>query len=142
MKPWWWWFSLKLCPTLVTPWTVVCQAPLSMGFSRQEYWNGLLFSSPRLLCPWDFPGKNTGMGCCFLLQGIFPTQAYCIAGSLLHCSDSLLTKPPGKPREAFHDHNCPHAWCSSDLGWHGLHFHGAHFLLNVPPAHVFIPRWG
>ena len=28
----------------------------------------------RLLCPWDFPGKNTGRGCHFLLQGIFPTQ--------------------------------------------------------------------
>ena len=27
-----------------------------------------------LLCPWDFPGKNTRMGCHFLLQGIFPTQ--------------------------------------------------------------------
>ena len=30
----------------VTPWTVVCQAPLSMGFSRQEYWRGLPFPSP------------------------------------------------------------------------------------------------
>ena len=28
----------------------------------------------RLLCPWNFPGKNTGVGCYFLLQGIFPTQ--------------------------------------------------------------------
>ena len=28
----------------------------------------------RLLCPWDSPGKNTGVGCHFLLQGIFPTQ--------------------------------------------------------------------
>ena len=28
------------------PWTAACQAPLSMGFSRQEYWNGLQFSSP------------------------------------------------------------------------------------------------
>ena len=36
----------KSCPTLVTPWTVACQAPLSMGFSRQEYWSGLPFSSP------------------------------------------------------------------------------------------------
>ena len=27
-----------------------------------------------LLCPWDFPGKNTGVDCHFLLQGIFPTQ--------------------------------------------------------------------
>ena len=39
----------------VTLWTVACQAPLSMGFSRQEYWNGLSMSSsrgwnPRLLC--------------------------------------------------------------------------------------------
>ena len=29
----------------VTPWTVVCQAPLSMGFSRQDYWSGLPFPS-------------------------------------------------------------------------------------------------
>ena len=28
----------------------------------------------RLLCPWHFPGKNTGVGCHFLLQGIFPSQ--------------------------------------------------------------------
>ena len=31
----------------VTPWTVVRQAPLSMGFSRQEYWDGLPISSSR-----------------------------------------------------------------------------------------------
>ena len=30
--------------------------------------------TPRLLCPWDSPGKNTGVGCHFLLQGIFSTQ--------------------------------------------------------------------
>ena len=28
------------------PWTVACQDPLSMGFSRQEYWSGLPFPSP------------------------------------------------------------------------------------------------
>ena len=28
----------------------------------------------RFFCPWDFPGKNRGVGCHFLLQGIFPTQ--------------------------------------------------------------------
>ena len=37
----------KLCPTLETPWTVAHQAPLYMGFSRQEYWSGLPFPSPR-----------------------------------------------------------------------------------------------
>ena len=36
----------KLCPTLTTPWTVAHQAPLSMGFSRQEYWSGLPFPPP------------------------------------------------------------------------------------------------
>ena len=35
----------KLCPTPVTPQTVAHQAPLSMGFSRQEYWSGLPFPS-------------------------------------------------------------------------------------------------
>ena len=30
----------------VTPWTAICQAPLSMKFSRQEYWNGLPFPTP------------------------------------------------------------------------------------------------
>ena len=40
------------CPTLVTAWTVARHA----------------------VCPWDFPGRNTGVGCHFLLQGIFLTQ--------------------------------------------------------------------
>ena len=34
------------CVSPVTPWTVACQASLSMKFSRQEYWNGLPFPSP------------------------------------------------------------------------------------------------
>ena len=36
-------------PTLVTPWTVACQDPVSMGFPRQEYWSGLPFPSPGYL---------------------------------------------------------------------------------------------
>ena len=54
----------KSCLTLVTPLTVVCQDAL---------------------CLWGFPGKNTGVGCHFLLQGIFPTRnltwVLCIAGT-------------------------------------------------------------
>ena len=40
---------LSCVQLLVNPWTVACQAtaPLSMGFSRQEHWNGLPFPSPR-----------------------------------------------------------------------------------------------
>ena len=36
----------KSCPALATPCTAVCQAPLSVGFPRQEYWSGLPFPSP------------------------------------------------------------------------------------------------
>ena len=41
----------------------------------------------RLLCPWDSPGKNTGEGCHFLLQGIFPTEES--NPGLLHCRQIL-----------------------------------------------------
>ena len=44
----------KFCPTLSIPWTVACQAPLSMGFPRQEYWGGLPFTSPE-----DLPNSGT-----------------------------------------------------------------------------------
>ena len=36
----------KSSPTLATPWTVTCQVPLSLEFSRQEYWSELPFPSP------------------------------------------------------------------------------------------------
>ena len=58
----------------VVPWTVACQAPLSMGFSRKEYWSGLSFPSPGV----SFWPRD-------------PTQVSCIAGSFFN------TKPPGKP---------------------------------------------
>ena len=47
--------SLQSCLTLCDPWTVALQAPLSMGFSRQEYWSGL---------PCPLPGDlpNPGIG--------------------------------------------------------------------------------
>ena len=40
---------VKLCLTLASPWAIACQAPLSMGFSRQEYWSGLPFASPCMI---------------------------------------------------------------------------------------------
>ena len=52
------------CPTLVTPWTVACQAPLSMDFSRQEYWGGL---------PLSFPGDLPNPGVKSHIMGRFFT---------------------------------------------------------------------
>ena len=39
-------WSLSCVQLFATPWTVACQAPLSMGFSGQEYWSGLPLPSP------------------------------------------------------------------------------------------------
>ena len=85
---------VRLC---ATPQTAAHQAPLSLGFSRQEHWSGLPWPSPmhesekgkgscsvvfdssrphglqptRLLRPWDLPGKRTGVGCHCLLRSLF-----------------------------------------------------------------------
>ena len=68
--------SLQSCPTL--------------GLYGQE--------TARLLCPWDSPGKNTGVGCHALLQGIFLTQASNLPLlRLLHWQvGSLPLAPPGR----------------------------------------------
>ena len=43
----------------------------------------------RFLCPWNFPGKNTGVSCHFLLQRIFPTQGWKLG--LPHCKQILYS---------------------------------------------------
>ena len=54
----------KACLTLATQWTVACQAPLCMGFSRQEYWSGLPFPSPfihsisNVICQSESPNSS------------------------------------------------------------------------------------
>ena len=71
------WSEVKLLSRVrlfATPWTVAYQAPLSMGFSRQEYWSGLPFPSPG-----DLPDL-----------GIEP-------GSPAFQADPLTSEPPGKP---------------------------------------------
>ena len=59
----------KSCPTLVTPWTVACQAPLSTGLSRHEYWSGLPFSSPG-----DLPDPGIDPGSPALQADSLPTE--------------------------------------------------------------------
>ena len=69
--------SLSRVQLFATPWTVACQAPLSMGFSRQEYWSGLPFPFQRYISkrfhkvlgsralwgtPWRFPGHQGYFG--------------------------------------------------------------------------------
>ena len=89
---------VQLC---ATPQTAAHQAPPSLGFSRQEHWSGVPFPSPmhesgkgkwshsvvsyslrphalqptRLLCPWDFSGKSTRVGCHCLLRSTQQTAS-------------------------------------------------------------------
>ena len=56
----------------------------------------------RLLCPWDFPGKNTGVGFHFLLQRFFLSQG--LNPHVLHYTDSFTTEPPGKPLMIWKDY--------------------------------------
>ena len=56
----------QLCPTLCNP---------------------MDYSPPSLLCPWNFSGKSTGVGCHFLLQGFFLSQG--LNSGLLHCRQTL-----------------------------------------------------
>ena len=52
--------------------------------------------STRLLCPWNFLGNNTEVGCHFLLQGIFLTQGLKLSVSY-NAGGFCAAKPPGKP---------------------------------------------
>ena len=61
--------------SFVIPWTVACQAPLSMGFPRQEYWSGLPLPSPGDLAHPEMEPRSPAL------------QA-----------DSLPSEPPGKPK--------------------------------------------
>ena len=72
--------SLSRVRLFAIAWTVVYQAPPSMGFSRQEYWSGLQFPSPG-----DLPDS-----------GIKPRYPALQA-------DALPSEPPGKPMEAYTD---------------------------------------
>ena len=54
-------------------------------------------SPTKLLHPWDPPGKNTGVGYHFLLQGVFPTQGL-NPGLLALEAAALTSEPPGKPK--------------------------------------------
>ena len=76
-----------------TPWTVSYQAPLSMGFSRQEYWSGLPFPSPGDLSnPRIEPGSPA-------LQ-----------------ADALTSEPPGKPRTTTQKKLDPRSFTPIDTG--------------------------
>ena len=95
--------SLSCVLLFSTPWTVAYQDPLSMGFSRQEYWCGLPLPSPG-----DLPDP-----------GIEP-------GSLTLGEDSLPSEPPGKPSCPTYVHFSTNYTAFSLLVHRALSSHGEH----------------
>ena len=67
----------------------------------------------RVFCPWDFPGKNTGVGYHALLQGIFPILGLnlCLLGLLHWQAGSLRLEPPGKPYTCIYKHIYSFSYC-------------------------------
>ena len=85
-----------------TPWTVACQAPLSIGFSRQEYWSGLPFPSPG-----DLPNPGIEPESPALQEAI--TLQYC--SGFFHAftwiSHGCTTIPHSEPRSHLPPHPIP-----------------------------------
>ena len=81
-----------------TTWALISMCVLS-HFSRVWLFETLWTVAARLRCPWDSPGKNTGMDCHALFQGIFPTQGSnpCLLCLLLWQLGSLPLAPLEKP---------------------------------------------
>ena len=73
--------AAKSCLTLATPWTVACQAPLSMGFYRQEYCSGLPFPFPG-----DLPDPEIEPRSPALQAESLPTELH---GKLYHLCSTL-----------------------------------------------------
>ena len=111
--------SLSHVQLFVTPWTVTYQVPLSIGFSRQEYWSGLPFPPPG-----DLPNP-----------GVEPRSPTLQA-------DALLSEPPGKPHTIVYRLQSHTFVCfmyfgrwvlhtKTSINFSHPHFHGLYSLIRV-----------
>ena len=150
---------VRLC---ATPETAAHQAPPSLGFSRQEHWSGLPFPSPmhesekwkgrhsvvsnslqphglqptRLLRPWDFPGKNTGVGCHFLLQCKKVKSESEVAQSCPTLCDPMNRSTPGLPV-----HHQLLEFTQNHVHWVGDAIQQSHSLLSPSPPAPNPSQW-
>ena len=135
-------FLLKKKPTRLSCFSFMYSCILSCSVASNSFQPPGL-QHARLLCPWDCPGKNTGVGCHALLQGIFPTQGLNPGQILYHVSHQgspfLHVKTQQKDwnlwtrKEAVTKHCiCQHL----DLGLPSLQNCENKFLLFYKPPHL------
>ena len=107
-----WAQSLSLVRLFATQWTIACQAPLSMGFPRQEYWSGWPFPSPE-----DLPNPE--------IEPVYPV----LAGGF------YTTEPPGKPSSSAL--NFPKLSESPVSQRYGKHEGNFYIIINLGPGMKF-----
>ena len=79
--------TAQSCPTFVAPWSVACQAPLSMEFSSREYWNALLFPPPG-----DLPDPGIKPMSPALAGGFFTTDQPIVISTSIKLGGNLILK--------------------------------------------------
>ena len=114
---------LVMSDSMQTPWGLAYQAPLFMGFSRQEYWRGLPF-----LPPGDLPDPG--------IEPKFPTLR----------ADALPSEPPGKPSNTMDCYKkCHSPWPSNLLPSlqpkYMAPLNSPHKRKRVPEKHLFLLYW-
>ena len=110
----------QLCPALCDPCTIACQTPLSIRFSRPEYW-------------------NAGVGSLSLLQGNLPNPGIEPRSPVLQ-ADSLPSEPPGKPKNTGVGNLSLLQWIflTQELNWGLLHCRWILYQLNYQGSHIYI----
>ena len=131
------------CPTLATLWTVACQAPLSMGFSKQEYWSGLPFPSSVVyiyLCIW-----TTTMNKIYTYVHIWGLPSW-LSGKKSACQTEDMGSIPGSGRSPGERKSNPFQYsclrnCMDRGAWRptvlGLQRVGYDLMAKQQPQYIF-----
>ena len=139
---------LGLGPLLATPWTVALQAPLSMQFSRQEYWSGLPFPSPGDLPDPGFKpaspalaGRSSTVEALITLGGKY--SGHSCKRTLMLREDKFLAEDCNKQwswksTSVWLQSLWPPHWC---LTWYLLRAGGSHPVKNIHWAHATSLVW-
>ena len=110
--------------SFATPWVIACQAPLSMGFSKQEYWSGLPFPAPADLLDPEIKSK--------------PLLSPVLAGAF------STTEPPGKPSSTRHQlpiqkirAGCTPFLCTSTRRYKAIKGMPTQYSKNISPSEIW-----
>ena len=103
--------------SFATPWVIACQAPLSMGFSKQEYWSGLPFPAPGDLLDPEIKSK--------------PLLSPVLAGAF------FTTEPPGKPSSTGQVYTIPVLFYKTLQSYKAIRGMPTQYSKNISPSQIW-----